>query len=222
MKKSFTLIELIVTVGIVALLSVISFGFYYSYQARSGLDKGATDVFDLISNVKGMATASTDAAASHYLLILNTDSVPRSPVTGTTEGQSCDGLNTNEYCIIKIISPGEKIVPNFVGDERRVGLTKNILKLGNDMTLISDPLSNLDAEKSGTRGLFKLHFRTWDGLAGLNGRYWDANAGQCDEQPDGSCPPLEALPEEATLSLTQGSLNKTIRINLYSGVINKQ
>lgn len=56
-------------------------------------------------------------------------------------------------------------------------------------------------------GLFKLHFRAYDGQIGINGQYFDVNSDFWNS------------PDKATIKVTVGGESKVLEINTYTGEI---
>ena len=60
MKNSFTLIEVLIVLAIIALVAVLSVPFYQSFQVRTQLDDQATEIAETLRKAQSKAMASED------------------------------------------------------------------------------------------------------------------------------------------------------------------
>ena len=123
-QKSFTLIEMLVTISIIVILSVITFGIYGAYRNSATLDLATQDLHDVILSTRNMAYAPNDPTAENYILIINTDpNNTRTPhaqayIKSDAGAHSDDCLHlapNGGYCIQKEITDGP-IQPILGGD----------------------------------------------------------------------------------------------------------
>ncbi len=168
-KKSFTLIELIVTTAIIIILAAITFGVYSAYRSSARLDLATQDLHDVILNIRTLASAPDDPDATNYILYINTNPTEtRTPAFQSLSiGNQCLHLEANGgYCIMKEkVTSGNRIVgivgftthpllcPGFEllclpEGYQRVGVLKGKINLGGS-TISADETSgwqvNIDA-----------------------------------------------------------------------------
>lgn len=148
MKKSFTLVEIIVTITILILLVTINFGIFYVYQGRSVVERGINELRDTILKTQNLAYSSSDPYANHYIFYLNTN--PTQSITPFFQSQAkdeiCKSLAANGgWCIMREVNnaglvpfvagpypcgPGKAYSCLASGVERR-GVSRGQLNLGN-------------------------------------------------------------------------------------------
>ncbi len=119
--RSFTLVELIVTIAIMALLAVVSFAMLPVYQKKANVDQAAQETEDLLLKVQNLAMSPEGASAGHYVLFLNTNQTERHTpyfmALAYYEDHTkncCQSLEPNGgYCIAKEALSSGSIEPTF-------------------------------------------------------------------------------------------------------------
>lgn len=208
--KSFTFVELIVTISIMSILAVISFGMFAVYQRKATIDTTTQELKNLILKTQSYAFAPDSSYSDHYLIVINGANTPRTyelnyPLdidVGSLEPHfvyedkcNCRDLEADGgYCIVRLakIDPvgalksgintsGENPPGSpIVVNTKKVCLQRGVITKGKDVDIKVFPSSTVTTEQD----LFKIHFRTMDGKIGFNGFYSDVNlpaTNRCDE-----------------------------------------
>lgn len=274
-KKSFTLIEMMVTVSVIIFITAISFSVYHAYRSHSSVERGIYDMRDLVVKTQNLAVSPDSPIASHYILYLNAhEKYTRTPgfqafvreddpnrdaclhlppnggwcimaETNTSSikpyingvVQPC-GQNNGGLCLMEGIErhnvtsgkidlenatitasaaigpPAGGVNPSCTGGNDGVGDCGYAPNC--DYWHSADPQNPPDVkcEAANEEGIIKIHFRVWDGAAGINGIYSDqpGNAGFFPS-------PLGLV--TYTVTGPDGK-NKTLSLNLYTGSVQIQ
>jgi len=190
MRKSFTLIELMVTVGIVILIAAISGPALDSERNRANLNAAVTQIRDLISQTQTYALAPERSSADGYVLII--DNV----AAGTKWGSS--------------FNPGDYGIFSMEGSNRNL-VKRGTIKQGT--ITITPTYDSTQGTGYQDENFFKIHFRTADGVAGCAGVYYDAT-GSASRVWNSSCKPSTNYAE---LTVTVNNNSKKVRINKITG-----
>lgn len=192
MSKSFTLIELMVTIGIVILLTAVSVPALDLERNRTSLDAGAKQIRDSISHTQIYAFGPENPAATGYLYVLNIDS-------NSSHSYGSATLLPKEYVIFSM-----------------VGVTRSVVKRGKIDTTGTISFDNQASQGPGyyddPNKLFKIHFRTSDGAAGCAGVYYDTAGSAWGT----SCVP-DATKNYAELTITLNNKSKKVRVHKVTG-----
>lgn len=201
MKKSFTLIELMVAVGILILIAASAAPSLSKERQRMNMDAVTKQVQDAIIQTQNYALAPQDPAAKHYYFILQLGS------------NSFHGIpiGSHEYAIIW---------------SDKAGTAFKLVKKGQLSSSVK--ISSVDNANDGyytsTEKLFKIQFRVPDALAGCSMCYFDSPfpcewaqkthtvTGVIHAGCDASTNPF------AELQFKAGNQDKKVRVNKMTGI----
>lgn len=197
MKKSFTLVEILVTVGIIVLLAAAAGPALKIHQDKANLDNAVTKIKDGILETQNYAFAPerTDPNLTGYIFVLNMSSSPQDYYVG---------------------SGGTTLHPRSFGIFAMVGGTRPVIKtvsLG-----IPVDLSSSAPAGYGTPGQLKIHFavkgltiQVEDGTAGCAGIYYDNTTNW-----DTTCAPGG---DYVQIDVSYANRTKRIRVQKITGQI---
>jgi type II secretory pathway pseudopilin PulG len=188
MSKSFTLIELMVTVGIVILIAALSGPALNVERNRSNLDAATQQIRDAIAQTQTYALAPERPEATGYVFVLNIGSTDQNYGTPTSVI-----LAQREYGIFVMVGTN------------RINIKRG--KINQPVTISSNSTGYLDSN------LFKIHFRTTDFVAGCSNCYYDSSPPCVWSGSSSTCHGESAYAE---LETTLGS-TKILKINKITG-----
>lgn len=150
MKKAFTLIELIVSISILAVIAVAAIPPLLEHQKRAKLEETTTQLKDAILSTQNYAMAPGAVDIDHYSLIINTSG---SPVSYYPPGSTIPvpARSYQLYSFSKSDPPQGVAVSN--------GNLPEKVTISNNLSL-GDP--------------FIISYRTKDGAVGFNSSYYDS------------------------------------------------
>jgi len=197
MKKSFTLVELLVTIGIIVLLATASLIPLKTHQDKAHLDAAVTQIKDAISKTQNYAFAPEQEDISGYAFVLNI-SENNQDYYGTT-------LEPRSYGIFTL-APSGSLVP-----ATRTLVNSSLIKIPVQLQVPQGCYSFYGTD------LFQIFFRLGDGIAGCSCipdygylRYYDA--------PDPSFWTACTIGGDYTdITISYANRQKRIRINKISG-----
>ncbi len=175
---------MLVTIGIVILIAAVSGPALDSERNRANLDSAVQQFRDLISQTQAYALAPESPDAQHYLLAINYG-LNQQTFYGPT-------LLKNEY--------GIYVVKNNWG-------TITNIKKGKVAALSSISINSSSTGYIDPNQLFKIHFRTTDGIAGCSRVYYETWGTTCSF----------ATNSYAEISIGLGSQTKIIKVNKITG-----
>jgi prepilin-type N-terminal cleavage/methylation domain-containing protein len=188
MKKAFTLIELVVVMGIIAFMAAISGPALGPEINRANLSAATTQIRDLVVQTQALAIAPENRSAVGYVLVLNLNS------SAISYGSpSAVTLQKYDYGIFSII-----------------GADRNMVKTGH----VSAPV-DISCGPSACGGYldsnmaFKINFRTSDYAAGCSNVYYDT--------PWGSTCGYSGANNYIEITVTGKTQTKLVRINKITG-----
>jgi len=196
-RKSFTLIEMLVTIGILVIIlgvSTISLGVG---QGSSNVSSQANEIIGLVDELKSFAYGPERERAAHYVLIIQRYD---SEATYCNNGLSSDPnkLKKNMYMICarddkNMPSPISVTALNTGFSRVRAG------SLSPDLTITASGFGPGGAFPMGWP--IVINIRTYDGQIGYRERYCDTNS-YCGTP---------------TMTLNQGGVSKTLTLNSILG-----
>ena len=194
MKKSFTLVELLVTIGIIILLTTASLIPVKIHQDKANLDAAVIQIKSAVLKTQNYAFAPEREDIGGYAFVLNT-SQDNQNYYGTT-------IEPRSYGIFALPKSG--------------GLNPPTRPLVNPTSLINIPV-NLESFPSyySPSDLFQIIFRAGDGVAGCDTggslRYYD------NDTLWPLCVAGGVSDDYAYITISYANREKRIRINKISG-----
>lgn len=194
-RRAFTLIEMLVSVGIIIVIASVSVVGLSSAKSSTASSSGADEIKRLIEELKSLAAGQDGDLKYHYVLIINAGRTTQdvcNKYTGT-ENQ----ISRNSYLIC---SSDDKILPSL-----------SLGMLNSKFTLVRGGHMEIDTELN----LSFTNITDTGGLRVINARSYDSQLGYDLKYVDTLTPgPLTA---DGQIRVEKGNFIKTINIDYVLG-----
>lgn len=168
MRKAFTLIEMVVSVAIVAMLSVVAVVSLGPAQQSVSARTGADEVKSLLDELRSYAVGPANERAANYVLIIRLASGPA--VSYCNSSGTTNQIGKNGYLICYTYNKNISTA-NLNSDFSRVrgGIMQSQINISDVTGLATDS------------GSLVFNARTYDNQLGFNRRYFDNGATSNEE-----------------------------------------